>query len=112
MTVDPGHRGAGSGEGPFGVLDPKLNIFALANGMDLVKEAGSRRLGWYRDGLERGILLEARPDGTLDVIALCWETRDLASARRAPQREGVTPDSVVAELSALLESTLEAANGL
>ncbi len=112
MTVDSGQRKTHHGEGPFGELDPKLNIFALANGMDLVKEGGSRRLGWYREGLERGILLEAHPDGTLDVTALCWKTHDLPSARRAPQREGVSADSLVAELSALLGSALEAANAL
>jgi len=113
MTGDPGRSGrAGNGDGPFGALDPKLNIFALANGMDLVKETSSRRLGWYREGLERGILVEARTDGTLDVTAMCWKTHDMASARRAPQRTGVSAESLVAELSTLLESALEAANCL
>lgn len=112
MTVDPGRRDAESGSGPFGALDPKLNIFALANGMDLLKETGRRRLGWYREGLERGILVEARPDGTLDVTSICWKTKHPDQARRAPQREGVTAESLAGELSAVLEAALEAANCL
>lgn len=112
MRADPGRRQGNGGGGPFEVLDPKLNIYALANGMDLTKEPSSRLLGWYRDGLERGILLESGPDGTVSVTALCWKTNDLASTRRAPHREAVSAEALAADLSVVLESALQAANSL
>lgn len=112
MAADPRQRHGSGGGGPFEVLDPKLNIFALANGMDLTKEPSSRLLGWYREGLERGILLESGPDGTITVTALCWKTNHLPAARRATHREAVAPEALAAELSAVLESALESANTL
>jgi hypothetical protein len=98
--------------GPFEVLDAKLNIYALANGMDLVKEPTKRTLGWYREGLERGILIEASDGGTVSVTAACWKTSDPAERRTAPQHEALTPDDLAARLSPILEAALEAANGL
>lgn len=112
MSSDAGQQGAGHQGGAFEALDPKLNIFALANGMDLVKEASSRRLGWYREGMERAILVELRDDGAFTVSAMSWKTRDPEGAHRAPQRDGMNGDDLVAGLSAILESALEAANCL
>lgn len=112
MAGDQRHWGAGGDAGPFEVLDATLNIYALANGMDLVKEPTTRRLGWYRDGMERGIVLEADADGALTVTALSWRTSDPSTARRAPQRESMPPEELANELSTILEAALEAANAL
>ncbi len=112
MAADQRRAGVGGEEGPFGVLDGKLNIYALANGMDLIKEPGRRRLGWYREGMERAIDVEPSGDGTMSVTALCWKTNDPSTERRAPQRERVPPEDLAAELSAILEAALEAANAL
>jgi len=112
MAADQRRAGGGGEGGPFGVLDGKLNIYALANGMDLAKEPGLRRLGWYREGMERAIDVASSGDGTLTVTALCWKTNDPSSERRAPQRERVQPEDLAAELSSILEAALEAANAL
>lgn len=98
--------------GPFDDIDPKLTIFALANGMDLNKNGGVRRLEWYRDGHDRGILITAGPDGSLAVVAQAWKTGDEASLRSAPVREAVASEELVASFTSLLEQGLEAANSL
>jgi hypothetical protein len=112
MAADQRQPGVGGMGGPFEVLDATLNIYALANGMDLVKEPGRRTLGWYREGLERGILIEASGTGALSVSAACWKTSDPSVRRTAPQHEAILPDHLASHLSATLEAALEAANGL
>ena len=112
MTADGREREEATDRGPFDGIDPTLTIFALANGMDLDKNGGVRRLEWYRDGHDRGILLTAAPDGTVSVTAQAWKRGDEASVRRAPVREHVPPDELAGSLTSLLERGLEAANGL
>jgi hypothetical protein len=38
--------------GSFAEMDPRLTVFALANGVDLSKREGYRRLEWFSDGFE------------------------------------------------------------
>jgi hypothetical protein len=45
-------------DGTFEAVDPKLNVFALANGMDLTKSDDSRSLEWFTEGLERSLPIE------------------------------------------------------
>lgn len=63
--------------GPFELIDPELTIYALANGMDLAKEADARRLGWYREGRERQIRI-ATVGGRegFSLVASAWRTGD------------------------------------
>jgi len=100
------------GAGPFGVVDPRLTIYALANGMDLVKDEGTRRLEWYRDGRERGILVEATDGGTLRVTAQAWSREDASSMAALPQGPPHAPEALAKNIAAILEQALEAANGL
>jgi hypothetical protein len=100
MTADGPSRAEDVGGGPFDGIDPKLTIFALANGMDLDKNGEFRRLAWYRDGHDRGILLTAGADVTISVTAQAWRSGDDTSLRS---------DRV---LTSLLEKGLEAANAL
>jgi len=93
-------------------LDAKLNIFALANGMDLKRTESRRRLEWHRDGLERGILFEEGPGGTLDVSALAWNHGDASSLRKTTVRAGLDAATAAHSLTALLAETLDAANAL
>lgn len=47
-------------EAPFLDIDPELNIYALANGLDLLKNDSGRpdrTLEWYRDRMERRVRL-------------------------------------------------------
>ncbi len=112
MAADQRQRGVGGSGGPFEVLDATLNIYALANGMDLVKEPTRRTLGWYREGLERGILIEAAPSGALSVRAACWKTSNPATRRTATLHEDLLPADLASRISTILEAALEAANGL
>jgi hypothetical protein len=112
MTAHARNQDEGVGAGPFDGIDPTLTIFALANGMDLNKNGGVRRLEWYRDGHDRGILLTAAPDGTISVTAQAWKRGDEGSLRRAPVNERVSPDELAGSLTSLLERGLEAANRL
>lgn len=99
--------------GPFEVVGPKLNVFALANGMDLAKDDPGRRvLSWYREGLERGIVIEADASGALAIAAAAWKTNDEASRVSAPVRDGMSDEELANSLGTVLEAAMEAANKL
>ena len=42
--MSDGAQSSADATGPFDAIDPRLNMFALANGMDLSKGEGYRRL--------------------------------------------------------------------
>ena len=51
-------------ESAFLDLDPKLNVYCLANGLDLLKNHSGfpdRTLEWYSDGMERRASVVAEP---------------------------------------------------
>lgn len=98
---------AGAGDGPFDAVDPKLTVFALANGLDLAKRPSSRRLEWFTDGLERGILVEAVSDGGFHVHALCWATGSEEVRARAAVARCATPEELVRTLSAAIDAANE-----
>ena len=103
---------AGGSAGPFGAVDAKLNIFALANGLDLKREAAARQLEWHRDRLERGIRLDLSDVGTYTVSAMAWNHGDPSSVRKEVRYAGLDANQVAADLSAILQTTLDAANAL
>ena len=90
--------------GRFETIDPKLTVFALANGMDLDKAEGFRRLSWFTEGLERGLRIEAASVGAFVVTAMAWQFNSPSEAT-----ESSVGDEVAAED---LTGALEAANGL
>ena len=93
---------------PFEAIDPKLTVFALANGMDLVKEDGSRRLSWFTEGRERGLQIGPGQAGYFSVTALAWQTRSPEDTASSP----IASDVAVDELMATLERGIEDANAL
>jgi hypothetical protein len=97
-----------SGGGLFERLDPKLTVFALANGMDLAKGDGYRRLEWFTEGLERGILVEAADAGTFRVAAMSWKTGRAEQRSQAHVAEGLEADRV----PKVLDGAIETANAL
>lgn len=111
MDGDTG-RQADDGGRSIEALEAKLNVYALANGMDLVRGPSIRRLEWHRDGLERGILLEIAEDGGLGLVALAWSFGDPASVKTAKIADALEAGAVLGDLSALLQRTLDAANAL
>ena len=100
-------RDAEAEGGVFDGLDPKLTVFALANGMDLAKGEGYRRLEWFTEGLERGILLEPGAAG-LRLVVLTWKTGHADRLTDAVVAEDVAPEGV----TKLLDGAIEAANAL
>ncbi len=102
---------AGPGD-PLGAVDASLTIFALANGMDLVREPAARRLEWYRDGLDRGILLEVGPNGRIQATALAWNREEPDVTPRSRRLDPVPADVPARALTAALDEGLRAANAL
>ena len=91
----------------FETLDPRLTVFALANGMDLAKDATSRRLEWFAEGLERGILIEHGADSfSLSVVA--WKTGNTDTLVRDAVGDGLSAE----EVGSMLGDSIERANGL
>ncbi len=94
--------------GPFEVIDPKLTVFALANGMDLAKDEGSRRLSWFTDGLERGLRIEPDGDHSFLVTAMAWRINTPDDVTVGP----VNDDVALGDLTAELEGGIQTANAL
>jgi hypothetical protein len=103
-------------EAPLRELDSQLNIFALANGMDLLKNAGGRPgrlLQWYRDGLERGLHVEPDGDGpgTVSLWAVAWKDDAGARTEKRSALATATPSGKLKdELKRLLPRGVDAAN--
>jgi len=96
----------------FDAVDATLTVFALANGMDLVRGISGRKLEWYLDGSDRGVLLEARADGALTVTALAWDRNVPQVPPRTKSLESLPAAAPARALTAALEKALEAANAL
>ncbi len=93
--------------GAFAAIDAKLTVFALANGVDLAKGEAYRRLEWYSDGSERGILVAADGDG-YGLSVLKWKSCQAEGAEPHPFRD-VVP---AVEVTKLLAYAIHAANAL
>ena len=92
----------------FERLDGKLTVFALANGMDLRKEPSMRQLEWFNDGLERGILLRADTDGTVEILVRAWPFGEPERAVEERHEAEVGPE----RLTRSLEPAIAHANRL
>ena len=94
--------------GPFNAVDPKLTVFALANGMDLEKADGRRRLTWFNDGLERAITIEPATGGGFRLVGSAWKTHAPEPTAEAELAALVTRE----ELTARIEGSIDAVNAL
>ena len=92
----------------FEAIDPKLTVFALANGMDLAKDEGSRRLSWFTEGLERGLRIERGTGDSYVVTATAWRINAPDDVTSSP----VSDDVPVGDLTTKLEADIDAANAL
>jgi hypothetical protein len=94
-------------------IDPDLNIFALANGVDLLRDADppARVLEWYRDGMDRRVVVTpaAGDSGGVD-LAVQAEARGDAGRRRLthPFQAGAAPG----QLREVLPRAVDACNAL
>lgn len=115
-TVGPSGDGDDRGRTIFEQIDPDLNIFALANGLDLYRDRSNRPdrvLEWYRDGMVRRARIVAVEVDRLDV--------HYGAARRAtgdgphgwwPLAESLDGPTLVSSLRSLLADAVARANDL
>lgn len=97
-----------TGDNAFAPIDPKLTTFALANGIDLLKSEGLRRLIWFREGLERGLEIRSVDEGVYSIEAASWRTKTPDEAVTVSVSGGVP----LPNLSEKLEAGIEVANSL
>ena len=92
-------------------LDPDLNIFALANSMDLLRDHDAppdRVLTWFRDGFERRIHLRPAEAGGVDMEVAMEGRRDGQEARRRePFETGLLREAVRPALVRAIEAANE-----
>lgn len=94
----------------FEAIDPTLTMFALAHGMDLSKGEDYRRLAWFTEGLERGILIRPAEGGAFDVDVMAWRNGQLEQVTGKNAAPGTTADLLTSVLAEAIETanTLEA----
>lgn len=99
----------------FDAVDRKLNVFALANGMDLTRQGEARVLGWYRDELERRVRVEPGAAGERT-----WAIRsEAATSGKGAQASAVRtlesaldPAAILDRFKELLAGAVDAANAI
>lgn len=94
--------------GHLEVIDSNLTVFALANGLDLAKAEAHRRLEWFSEGFERGIVIEVGADAGYDVRVMTWRSGKTESRTERVVGEGLS----AADLRAMLSDAIDTANGL
>lgn len=102
------HEQSAAESSAFEPIDPKLTVFALANGMDLTRSESHRRLEWFHDRLERGMLVQPALNGTFRVTAMAWKRKHEDEAVTSDLGESVAADA----LFALLDNGINATNAL
>lgn len=101
-------EGMHSGGGHFDAIDSDLTVFALANGVDLLRGVGYRRLEWFTEGLERGIVVEAEGPDRFRVRVMSWRSGDPDARTETSMGDGVGLD----DLRGVLTEAIDRANGL
>lgn len=97
-------------------LDSDLNIYALANGMELIRDRGGspgRVLTWYNEGAERQIIVSASSGDALNAVDVVVGVGGGGLRHKPPEatesfREGIAPG----ELKKLLDQGVTQANAL
>jgi hypothetical protein len=92
----------------FEAIDPTLTMFALAHGMDLSKGEDYRRLGWFSEGLERGILIRPAEGRAFDIDIMAWRNGQPEHVTGQSAAQGTTAEL----LTSVLAETIETANTL
>lgn len=101
-------EGMHSGGEHFDAVDSNLTVFALANGLDLSKGERYRRLEWFTDGLERGILIEAVAPERFQVRAMTWRS----GKPDARSEVSVAEELSVDDIKKVLNDAIDVANEL
>ena len=110
-------RSSGGDDRPAASLeavDRKLNVFALANGMDLARKGDARVLEWFRDGLERSIRIEPG-EGPVTWAIRAIATRDTRARTGEIVRtleSALDPDQILSRFRELMPGAVDAANAI
>jgi hypothetical protein len=109
-----------SEEAPLVDIDPVLNVFALANGLDLFRNQRGRAdrvLEWYRDGMERRICITAEEGSASDggsrwavYVEASRRSGGVTTSARRDLERGAAFDEIRDRLRALLADGVERAN--
>lgn len=106
----------GTLEAPLEAIDSELNIFALANGLDLyrnVSDRPDRVLEWYREGMERRIVLRAEaPDRYVVRVGATRRRQGVETSTEAELSSPLTAQELADGLRPLLAEGIDRANGL
>jgi hypothetical protein len=113
MRDATGEGGGRRPEASVEAVDRKLNVFALANGMDLSRRGRTRVLEWYRDGLERRIRVEPSEGGTWSIRAAATRYGGAPDAEALRTLESALDlDQVLDRFTELLAGAMDAANAI
>ena len=96
-------------------IDSDLNIFALANGLDLVRSdegPPARILTWYRDGMDRRIVLTPAGGANPGAVDVSVESEARMGPERRALRRSFREGARAAELRALLPQAVDCCNDL
>ena len=108
--------GAGDGRpaASMEAVDRKLNVFALANGMDLDRKGDARVLEWFRDGLERSVRVEPGTGaGTWAIRAAAMrDARTHAGEVVRTVEAALDVDQILTRFRELLPGAVDAANAI
>ena len=108
-------HGADALEEPLLGVDPDLNIFALANGLDLFRNhtgPADRVLEWYREGMERRIVIRAEQEGRISLHVEAARRMDGVEHLATRPLAEVDAGELGATLRDLLADGVERANEL
>lgn len=103
-------------EAPFREIDAKLNIYALANGLDLLKNQSGRpgrTLEWYGDGLERRASIVAEGGAPPRFSVHASASRKFDGGKPVTERrvgESIDLERVRADFTGILEEAMSEAD--
>lgn len=108
-------RGRRAGEEPLLGIDSELNIFALANGVDLLRNVSDdpdRILEWYREGMERRIVIRASGSGRYAITVSASRGRGGEARMTTRSLAEITAADLRNDLRQFLSDGIERANEL
>ena len=99
--------GMDAGAAEFDGIDSNLTVFALANGLDLSKGDGYRRLEWFSEGLERCVVIDGDGADRFALRAMTWRTSRPEARTEERVADGLSSDEVRGALSDAIDRANE-----
>ena len=114
MTDARSGGGDGRPAASMEAVDRKLNVFALANGMDLDRRGETRILLWYRDGMERRVRVEPGQGGGTWAIrtSAARDVRPTEGEAARTLESALAADEILTRFTELMAGAMDAANSI